>query len=305
MNSTGLELSQADLIRNYVLMGLTRERQEQLYTEYWRPMEMAFGQDAYAKHFDGFMRHYLTVKTGNIPKVGKVYEEFKLYQRSMERSSGTVDALLADLHRFANHYCAMAIGRESEPRLAAAFRDLRELRVDVAYPLLLELYEDYSNETLPLDNFVDVVRYIEGYVFRRAVCSIPTNSLNKTFATFSSSLRKDRYLESILAHLQTLPSYRRFPSDEEFQREFTVRNLYNNRTSYWLRRLENHDRKELVPVDEYTIEHIMPQNKDLPKALAGFTGGGLAKGPRDMAPHPRQLDPYRLQRRVQRPALCR
>ena len=272
MNSTGLELSQADLIRNYVLMGLTRERQEQLYTEYWRPMEMAFGQDAYAKHFDGFMRHYLTVKTGNIPKVGKVYEEFKLYQRSMERSSGTVDALLADLHRFANHYCAMAIGRESEPRLAAAFRDLRELRVDVAYPLLLELYEDYSNETLPLDDFVDVVRYIEGYVFRRAVCSIPTNSLNKTFATFSSSLRKDRYLESILAHLQTLPSYRRFPSDEEFQREFTVRNLYNNRTSYWLRRLENHDRKELVPVDEYTIEHIMPQNKDLPKAWRDSLG---------------------------------
>ena len=79
-------------------------------------------------------------------------------------------------------------------------------------------------------------------------------------------------MESILAHLQTLPSYRRFPSDEEFQREFTVRNLYNNRTSYWLRRLENHDRKELVPVDEYTIEHIMPQNKDLPKAWRGSLG---------------------------------
>ena len=80
------------------------------------------------------------------------------------------------------------------------------------------------------------------------------------------------YERIILAHLQTLPSYRRFPSDEEFQREFTVRNLYNNRTSYWLRRLENHDRKELVPVDEYTIEHIMPQNKDLPKAWRDSLG---------------------------------
>ena len=263
MNSTGLELSQADLIRNYVLMGLEPERQEMLYNTYWRPMESAFGQDAYSKHFDGFMRHYLTIKTGDIPKIGQVYEEFKLFARRKEHSS--IDTLLADLHKFARYYCAVALGREKERRLAQAFRDLRDLRVDVAYPLLLELYDEYSNDKLALNDFVDAVRYVESYVFRRAVSSIPTNSLNKTFATFSRELKKDRYLESMLAHFQRLPSYRRFPNDEEFRREIKVRNLYNNRTSYWLRRLENHDRKEPVPVDEYTIEHILPQNEHLSK----------------------------------------
>ena len=272
MNSTGLELSQADLIRNYVLMGLEPERQKELYTDYWRPMEMAFGQDAYAKHFDGFMRHYLTVKTGEIPKVGQVYEEFKSFARRMEQESSKVEDLLADLHRFAKHYCAMAIGQEREPRLAAAFRDLRDLRVDVAYPLLLEMYDDYFKEKLPLEDFIDAVRYVESYVFRRGVCSIPTNSLNKTFATFTRSLRKDRYLESILAHFQQLPSYRRFPNSQEFRGAIKVRNLYNNRTSYWLRRLENHDRKEPVPVDEYTVEHILPQNENLPKAWRDSLG---------------------------------
>ena len=265
MNSTGLELSQADLIRNYVLMGLEPDHQEKLYTEYWRPMELAFGQDAYSKHFDGFMRHYLTVKTGDIPRIGQVYEEFKSYAQRMEHASTDVDALLADLHQFAKHYCAMAIRRESEPRLAAAFQDLRDLKVDVAYPLLLELYHDYSRQELSVEDFVEAVRYIESYVFRRAVCAIPTNSLNKTFATMSRSLKKDRYRESILAYFQQLPSYRRFPSDEEFLRDIKVRNLYNFRSSYWLRKLENHDRKERVSVDEYTIEHILPQNPNLSK----------------------------------------
>ena len=259
MNSTGLELSQADLIRNYVLMGLEHGHQERLYTEYWRPMELAFGQEAYSKHFDSFMRHYLTLKTGDIPNLRKVYEEFK----SFARMSGVVDRLLADLHKFAIYYCAIALGREDEQRLATAFEDIRDLRVDVAYPFFMEMYDDYSEEKLSLGDFVDAVRYIESYVFRRAVCSIPTNSLNKTFATLSRFLNKDRYLESLLAHLQRLPSYRRFPNDEEFSREIRVRNLYNNRTSYWLRRLENHDRKEPVPVAEYTVEHIMPQNEDL------------------------------------------
>ena len=81
MNSTGLALSQADLIRNYVLMGLEADQQERLYTDYWRPMELAFGQEAYSRHFDRFMRHYLTNKTGTIPRIDRVYEEFKTYSQ--------------------------------------------------------------------------------------------------------------------------------------------------------------------------------------------------------------------------------
>ena len=273
MNSTGLELSQADLIRNFILMGLEPEHQTRLYKDHWRPMEVAFGQEAYGKHFDGFMRHYLIVKSGKIPNVRQVYEAFKSYARSPQIASAGIDALVADLHAFAGHYCAMALGQESDPFLDSAFRDLRELKVDVAYPLLLELYHDYSDGMLPAEELEQAVRMVESYVFRRAVCAIPTNSLNKTFATFGSALKKDRYLESIRAHFLLLPSYRRFPDDEEFRREIKVRDLYNFRSrSYWLRRTENHGRKERVPVDEYTIEHILPQNENLPQAWRDTLG---------------------------------
>ena len=264
MNSTGRELSQADLIRNYILMGLERDSQTRLYEEHWRPMETAFGQEAYGTHFDGFMRHYLTVKTGEIPNVRAVYEAFKSHARSPEIAAAGVDTLVADIHTYAGYYCAMALDKEQAFDLALAFRDLRELKVDVAFPFLLELYDDYEQGRLTKTDFERAVRLVEAYVFRRAVCAIPTNSLNKTFATFGRALKKDRYIQSVLAHLLTLPSYRRFPSDEEFKRELSVRDLYNfPRRSYWLRRLENYNRKERVPVDEYTIEHIMPQNKNL------------------------------------------
>jgi predicted transport protein len=126
--------------------------------------------------------------------------------------------------------------------------------------LLLELYHDYAAELLPREDFINAVRLIESYVFRRAVCAIPTNSMNKTFANMGKSLKKDRYLESLKAAFLLLPSYRRFPKDEEFKRELKIKDLYSFRSrSYWLRRLENHGRKERVQVDEYTIEHILPQ----------------------------------------------
>jgi predicted transport protein len=161
----------------------------------------------------------------------------------------------------------MALGNEKDVTLSQAFHDLRELKVDVAYPFLLELYHDYANDALSADDFAATVRLVEAFVFRRAICVIPTNSMNKTFATFGKALKKDHYLESIRAHFLTLPSYRRFPSDDEFRRDLHTRDLYNFRSrSYWLRRLENHGRKERVAVDEYTIEHILPQNPNLSAA---------------------------------------
>ena len=273
MNSTGRELSQADLIRNFILMGLEPPHQTRLYEDHWRPMEVGFGQEGYGSHFDSFMRHYLTFRTGEIPNVRAVYEAFKSHARTPDVATAGVDALVADIHAFAGYYCAMALGKETNKKLAEAFRDLRELKVDVAYPFLLELYDDFANGRLEGADFEAAVRLVEAYVFRRAVCAIPTNSLNKTFATFGRALQKDRYLESVQAHLLTLPSYRRFPGDKEFKREFVVRDLYNfPRRSYWLRRLENHGRKERVPVDEYTIEHILPQNENLSAKLQDELG---------------------------------
>ena len=261
MNSTGLELSQADLIRNYILMGLEPKQQTALYKTYWRPMEQAFGQAAYVLHFDAFMRHYLTAKTGEIPNVREVYVAFKAFARGFK---GDTRDLVADLRAYASYYCAMALGIESEPALKQVFHDLRELKVDVAYPFLLDVYHDYQQNRLSTVEVLQVVRLVESYVFRRAICAIPTNSLNKTFASLGRTLKKDRYLESVQAAFLLLPSYRRFPSDDEFQRDIKLRDLYKFRSrSYWLRRFENHARKERVVVEDYTIEHILPQNEPL------------------------------------------
>lgn len=261
MNSTGLELSQADLIRNFILMGLEPKLQTELYKTYWRPMERAFGQAAYVVHFDAFMRHYLTAKTGEIPNVREVYVAFKAFASGFE---GNTRDLVADIHAYASYYCAMALNAETDASLKQAFHDLRELKVDVAYPFLLDVYHDYKQGRLTSEEVLRIVRLVESYVFRRAICAIPTNSLNKTFAGMSRTLKKDRYLESVQAAFLLLPSYRRFPSDDEFQRDVKVRDLYNFRSrSYWLRRLENHGRKERVVVEDYTIEHILPQNEAL------------------------------------------
>lgn len=261
MNSTGLELSQADLIRNYILMGLEPKLQTDLYKTYWRPMEKAFGQTAYGVHFDPFMRHYLTAKTGEIPNVREVYTAFKSFAASFK---GDITSLVTDIHAYATYYCAMALGAEQDSALKQAFHDLRELKVDVAYPFLLDVYHDLKQGRLTSEEVLTIVRLVESYVFRRAICAIPTNSLNKTFAGMSGTLKKDRYLESVKAAFSLQPSYRRFPSDEEFQREIKRRDLYNFRSrSYWLRRLENHGRKERVVVEDYTIEHVMPQNEAL------------------------------------------
>lgn len=262
MNSTGLELSQADLIRNYILMGLEPDLQAELYRDYWRKMEQLFGQEAYSQYFDDFMRHYLTAKTGNIPNIRQVYSEFKLFAHT--HFSNNVKELVADIYTYAGYYCAFALNKETNPALKETFTDLRELKVDVAYPFLLDAYHTYKQEGLSTDEMCQIVRLVESYVFRRAVCNIPTNSLNKTFASLARNLDKTNYVESLQAELLILPSYRRFPSDEEFLREIKIRDSYNfARRIYLLRKLENYGRKEKVNVNEYTIEHIMPQNPNL------------------------------------------
>ena len=264
MNSTGKELSQADLIRNYVLMDLKPEKQTDLYNEYWRPMEIGFGQEAYEQHFDAFMRHYLTVRTGKIPRIRDVYKSFKEYTNDPDNPFTDIASLLDDLCRHSEFYGAMALGKEKDKELSQVFQDLRELNVDTAYPFMLELYEDYQDNGLSKTDFLSILRLTESYVFRRYICGIPTNSLNKTFANFTRTVDKDAYLESVAASYQLMPSYRRFPTDEEFGREIKHRDLYNFRgRSYWLRKLENYGKKEIVTVGNYTIEHIMPQNENL------------------------------------------
>jgi uncharacterized protein with ParB-like and HNH nuclease domain/predicted transport protein len=260
MNSTGKALTQADLIRNFVLMGLEHDLQTRLYNDYWRPMEVEFGAENYNSDFDEFVRFFLVINAQNHRlRRQDVYDEFKNYSRNYD-----VEDLLISLKEFATYYCRIALGKEADNELAAVFHDIRELRADVCYPLLMEIYRDYHSGMLSKTDFADIARMVESYVFRRAVCDIPTNSLRQTFATFTQGTDKENYAEAVKAKFLLLPSYRRFPEDDEFIRQIKVRNLYKwNRRSYWLRRYENHNRKEHVPVQNYTIEHIMPQNENL------------------------------------------
>jgi uncharacterized protein with ParB-like and HNH nuclease domain/predicted transport protein len=264
MNSTGKKLSQADLIRNYVLMGLEPKLQTRLYEQYWRKMEEGFGQGAYADHFDGFMRHYLTIVTGSIPRIDDVYEAYKEYSNAQIAQDRSFEDLVREVWEYSRYYAALVLGHEKDPLLAPVFKDLKELKVDVAYPFLMEVYRDHANERIATKEFVEIVRIVEAYVFRRAICSVPTNSLNKTFATLGREVKKDRYLESVKALFLSMRSYRRFPRDEEFMQRIQDRDLYNFRSRvYWLRKFENHGRKERVHLEDYTIEHIMPQNENL------------------------------------------
>lgn len=260
MNSTGKALTQADLIRNYILMGLEHEPQTRLYLEYWREMEVEFGSENYTRFFDEFMRFFLLIKTGNIKiRKGDVYDSFKAYSQGKDE-----ETLLQEVKKFSTYYCRIALGSEPDPILAQHFHDITELKVDVCYPFLMQLYADYEAEVFDQEVFSQCLRLTESYVFRRAICEIPTNSMRQTFATLAKQLKKETYLESLQAAFSLLPSYRRFPADDEFSRKIQTRDLYNfNRRSYWLRRFENYDRKERVVVNDYTIEHIMPQNENL------------------------------------------
>ncbi len=264
MNSTGRKLSQADLIRNFVLMGLEPAEQEHLYAKYWRPMEIDFGQAAYESQFDEFVRHYLTVMTGEIPRLGDIYEAFKAHARESVSRGDSVESLIDQLRAYSRRYCAVALGHEENKRLNAAFADLREIKADVVYPFLLEVYTDYDLGSLSTSELIEIVDLVTSYIFRRAVGRIPTNSHNTTFATFSKALRKDRYVDSVKAHFLAMKNYRSFPTNDEFMGALTTADLYRfKRRSYFLRHLENYQRKEHVAIEDYTIEHILPQNENL------------------------------------------
>ncbi|GAA9486237.1 DUF262 and DUF1524 domain-containing protein [Helicobacter pylori] len=255
MNSTGKDLTQTDLIRNYILMGLEPEKQEIFYKKYWRAMEEDFKQNETL--FNQFVRHYLTIKT-KIPNINKVYEAFKRYQQ--ERGIET-EALLQDLQKYCGFFCQIAFKKEADKDLNKALSFLVDLEMDVIYPLLLELYSDYSDGVLSKADFIPIIALIESYICRRAVCGLGTNGLNKIFPSFTKKINKDQYLESIEAHFLSLEKTTgKFPKDSEFKDSFITIDFYKfKKNKYFLERLENFDTNEPVNTQKCTIEHIMPQ----------------------------------------------
>ncbi len=256
MNSTGKDLTQTDLIRNYILMGLEPEKQKIFYKKYWRAMEEDFKQNETL--FNQFVRHYLTIKTREIPNINKVYEAFKRYQQ--ERGIET-EVLLQDLQKYCRYFCQIAFKKEDNKDLNKALSFLVDLEMDVIYPLLLELYSDYSDGVLFKADFIPIIALIESYICRRAVCGLGTNGLNKIFASFTKKINKDQYFESIKAHFLSLETTKgKFPKDSEFKNLFITIDFYNlKEKKYFFERLENFNTKEPVNTKECTIEHIMPQ----------------------------------------------
>ena len=265
MNSTGKALSEADLIRNYILMGLEPKLQTEIYQDLWRPMEVEFGQEAYGDQFDDFMRHYLTIKMGDIPRQSEVYEAFKEYSQGFFADGGAVRALVEDIRKYSQYFVYMALGAEKRPRLKTLFDDLFvDMNYTVAMPFLMEVYSDFQDDHISEEQFAEIITLVESYVFRRSICQIPTNSMNKTFAEFTRHIDKESYLPSLKAHFAHLRTYRRFPTNDEFEYEFSHRNVYKySLAKYLLRKIENFGKKELVSVENYSIEHVMPQNQNL------------------------------------------
>ncbi|GAA9042836.1 DUF262 and DUF1524 domain-containing protein [Helicobacter pylori] len=255
MNSTGKDLTQTDLIRNYILMGLEPEKQKIFYKKYWRAMEEEFKQNETL--FNQFVRHYFTIKTREIPNINKVYVAFKRYQQ--ERGIET-EVLLQDLQKYCGYFCQIAFKKEANKDLNKALGFLVDLEMDVIYPLLLELYSDYSDGVLSEDNFRRSIALIESYICRRAVCGLGTNSLNKVFPSFTKHIQKDEYFKSLKVHFGYLTEKQRFPNNDEFKNLFITIDFYKfNKNKYFFERLENFDTKEPVNTKGLTIEHIMPQ----------------------------------------------
>ncbi|MDQ3508513.1 MAG: DUF262 and DUF1524 domain-containing protein [Actinomycetota bacterium] len=262
LNSTGLDLSQADLIRNYILMGLEPETQEEIYNKYWFRMEQNFSEQKNGS-FDRFVRDYLTLKSRTIPQKSEVYGEFKKYVNSLDKS---VEEIVKDVYEHSKYFVKLAFLKEEDLEIRQTIQNINSIDVEVVYPLLLKLYADYDcpQRRLLREDFISILKLIESYVFRRQICAIPANTLGRTFATFSREIDEDNYLKSVEAAFLLQDSPRRFPKDEEFRHGFTIQDIFNLKIrKYLLDKLENCDRKEKVRVEDYTIEHVMPQNENL------------------------------------------
>ncbi|GAA9056326.1 DUF262 and DUF1524 domain-containing protein [Helicobacter pylori] len=254
MNSKGIELAQTDLIRNYIVMETEIEKQEGFYNKYWRAMEEDFKQNE--KLFDKFVRHYLTIKT-RVPNINKVYVAFKDYR---QKEGIGIEDLLKDLQKYCGYFCQIVFKKEADKDLNKALGFLVDLERDVIYPLLLELYSDYSDGVLSKADFIPIIALIESYICRRAVCGLGANSLNKVFPSFTKHIQKDEYFESLKAHFGSLTEKQRFPNNDEFKDCFITIDFYRfKKNRYFFERLENFERKERVYTHEYTTEHIMPQ----------------------------------------------
>ena len=264
MNSTGIDLRQSDLVRNYLLMGLDESEQTRLYDEYWRTIEVLFRTSGSA--FDSFLRDYMALKqrlTQQI-RLDRIYDEFKSFRETGETP---LEELLADMALVARTYASfLGTAPMQRPWLADAMGNMRSLNTTQGL-LIMQLYHFHEQEQLNQDEFVRAVVLIESYLLRRAVLGLQTRNYWSVFARIAHDLGPEAPFESLQVALARLRGNNRFPNDEEFKRGLLEHDLYGLRVcKHMLDRLENAGYQEPSPVQDFSIEHIMPQEiMDVPQ----------------------------------------
>lgn len=266
LNSTGLDLSEGDKIRNFILMGLSSDKQDDYYEKYWNKIEVCTKYDVSA-----FIRDYLSVKQQSIPQQKKIYSIFKDY---VDISGIETEPLLEDMLKYAKRYEVLLNGNTNNKALNGCIFRLNRLETTVTRPFFLEVLRLFDENKLTIDQVTEVFLIAENYLFRRTICDLPTNALNKIFLMLHREVvrydgTEDNYVEKLKYALLSKKERARFPIDEEFLEEFTSRPVYlmNSKNKiYILERLENSGTAEDKDVyrhcDEgtYSIEHIMPQH---------------------------------------------
>ena len=264
LNSTGIDLSEADLIRNFVLMRLPESEQTRMYEQHWSKIESLFRGSE--QTLDAFVRDYMALRT-EAPKqtrTDQIYRVFRESSRAFYEEDDGVEGTLQDMARSAHYYASFNPGRIGDEVHEVALRNLRRLAL-VAAILVTKLYKCYDElHSLSNDEFLSAIELIESYVFRRAICGLETRGYWTMFAGIAYQIDPRHPFQSLQLEFARLRGNYRFPSDEEFRQALTERELYGLRVCwYLLDRLENAGRKELSDTRGYSIEHIMPQNEKL------------------------------------------
>lgn len=254
LNSTGLSLTQGDLIRNYLLMNHEYEKQKTLYKNFWLEIEKRITNEK----ISDFVRDYLTMKNGSISNKDKVYDDFKRYIKQNNENMDE-EGILEELKTYSEYYSWFLNGNSANNKINEKLLEFRYLRNTTVYPLILSVFEDtYSYKNINENELLDILNLLISYIFRRSVCGYTTNSLNKVFASIVILLKSKDIYKQIEKGLMS----KSFPGDEEFRAEFIKCNFYKKGTEfckYTLRSLEIFENKEQTDMENITIEHIMPQ----------------------------------------------
>mgnify|MGYP004563462969 FL=1 len=270
LNSTGLDLSEADKIRNYLLMSLAPVEQDNLYTRFWNPIEEFTKYEP-----SSFVRDYLTMKQGKIGRIDKIYFIFKEYAETANIDRAT---LLEDMYHYAKIYNHVDTAKVGTDKLNRKLNQLRTLDSTIAYPFFMAFFDYASKVELAETEIYQVLDVIEAYWARRIICNLPSNALNKVFATLhrdvlnyvdkSSGYSTNSYIDVLTYVLLKKGGSSVFPSDDEVKGDFKTRQVYKmpvNSRMFILERMENQDNNErhdvvkVLTEKNITIEHIMPQ----------------------------------------------